>query len=197
MKSYRLFFSVFLMLSAVFLFSCEDEPLDVGLDDGLPNLEMGTISFKVDGEFMEFNGAATHRNHMVEGEDGTEVTMKGWQILAVEGEETMRLGIQLFPAELETGSFDISGVDFDSIHVIQYFSSVDEETGEQELYNATSGRLRITNLDIDSETGFGTMSADFNASLDSITEEGVSVEITDGRINNIPVIVVDDSDFDF
>lgn len=194
MKSYRLFFSVLLLLSAVFLFSCEDEPLDVGLDEGLPNLEIGTISFKVDGVYMEFNGAATHQEYMIENENGTMIEMKGWQIIAIEGEETIRMGIQLFPAELETGSFDITGLGIDFSYMIQYFTSANEETGEQEIYDANSGRFRITNLDIEERTG--TMSGDFNASLTLFgNEEGESIEITDGRINDIPVIIVDDSSF--
>ena len=196
MKSYRLFYSVFLMLSAVFLFSCEDEPLDIGLDEGLPDLEMGTISFKVDGEYMEFIGVATHREHIVEGPNGITLETKGWQIIAAEANtEIARLGIQIFPAELETGSFNITGLTEESINVINYYTPVNEETGEQEMYDANSGRFRITNLEIESRVG--TMSGDFNASLTLFGNEGVSIEITDGRLNNIPVFVIDDSDFDF
>lgn len=194
MKSYRLFFSVLLVLSAVFLFSCEDEPLDVGLDEGLPNLELGTISFKVDGVYMEFNGAALHRDHQIDGPDETTITMRGWQILAAEeNSEFPRLIIQIFPAELETGSFDITGLTEDSMHVIQYFVAANEAIGAQEVYDANSGRFRITNLDIEERTG--TLSGDFNASLTLFGNEGGgSIEITDGRLNNIPVIV-DDSSF--
>jgi len=192
MMSYRLYFSVFVMLATVFLFSCEDEPLDVGLDDGLPNLETGTISFKVDGEFMEYDGAATYREHQVQGPDGTTTVMKGWQILATDNSEALRLSIQLTPAELETGSFDITGLGEDSINIINYLPSTVEG---QEIYEATSGRLRITDLNIE-ESGFGTMSANFNASLSLSTNQAVQIEIIDGRINNVPVIVVDDSYFD-
>src|SRR5690625_165960 len=138
MMSYRLYFSVFVMLATVFLFSCEDEPLDVGLDDGLPDLEIGTISFKVDGEYMEFNGAATYQMHMIEGEDGTMMEMKGWQIIAIEDEETIRMGIQLFPAELETASFDITGLGIDSGYIIQYFTSADGDPEGVEMYDAKS-----------------------------------------------------------
>ena len=194
MKSYRLFFSVFFMLSAVFFFSCEDEPLDVGLDDGLPNLEMGTISFKIDGEYMEFPGAATHRDHQVTGLEGEMIEMKGWQILAAEANsEIARLVIQLFPAELETGSFDITGITDNSTNIIQYFPSGNEEDQEQEIYVANSGSFQITTLDIESE--IGTMSASFNASLTLFSNEEDSIEITEGQINNIPVFILDDSDF--
>src|SRR5690625_1978650 len=118
MMSYRLHFSAFVMLATVSLFRCEDETLAVGLDDGLHNLETGNISFKVDGEFMEYDGAATYREHQVQGPDGTTTVMKGWQILATDNSEALRLSIQLTPAELETGSFDITGLGEDSINII-------------------------------------------------------------------------------
>src|SRR5690625_6825484 len=92
--------------------------------------------------------------------------MKGWQILATDNSEALRLSIQLTPAELETGSFDITGLGEDSINIINYLPSTVEG---QEIYEATSGRLRITDLNIE-ESGFGTMSANFNRSEEHTSE---------------------------
>ena len=188
MKSYRLFFSVFLMLSAVFLFSCEDEPLDVGLDDGLPNLEMGTITFKIDGVNKEFIGAATHRDHEFE-----DMGMKGWQITSTSLDGSESLGIQLFPAELEPGNYDLGTDVFEWTYVVSYMRMINAETMEFESYDSISGNVSVTDIDLENET----MSGTFRATLVDFDTEEITIEITNGRISNIPLVVVDDSDFGF
>lgn len=172
------------MLSAVFLFSCEDEPLDVGLDDGLPNLEMGAITFKLDGQNKELIGTATHRDHEV-------VNSKGWQIggSSITGSEA--LTIQLFPAELEPGDYDLATDVFEWTYVLSYMGEINQETMEFESYESISGNVSITEINLENET----MSGTFRATLVDFDTEEVTIEITDGRLNNIPLFVIDDSDF--
>lgn len=184
MKSYRLFFSVFFLLAATILISCEDEPLDVGLADGLPDLEMGSISFKVDGQNKEFVGLASYTNHAFS-------NTKGWQIHGSNLSGTEAIAILLFPAELEPGDYDLGTDVFEWTYVISYMENVDEETMEFDAYDSISGNVSITAINLENETVSGT----FSATLEDFDTEELTIEITNGRLNNIPFVVMDDSDF--
>lgn len=202
MKSYRLFFYVSIILSAFLLFSCDDEPLDVGLEDGLPDTEMGSITFKVDGVLRNLMGSAAYQevdspNPLVDSS-----AVKGWQIMGgdVEGQEAESIGIQLFPAELETRRYDLDSEEqsIDGFFVLQYMTIVDlldedVELEQVESYSSISGYVDITDVDVENQKLTGT----FKATVELMTfndEELVTLEITEGKFINLPFIRPDHSE---
>lgn len=198
MKSFRLFFYVSLFLSAVFLISCEDEPLDVGLSDGLPDAEWN-VTFKVDGVNKELFGAANYVENMFPGVSPD--TINGWQITAmglVETEEAGEyeesgeaLGIQLFPAELSTGEFDLQEEDTAFENFTLSFSKLTADRQDMKGYFSTSGQVKITEIN----EGNKTLSGTFKATLKEVridSEEPEIIEITNGRLNHVPYFVDED-----
>lgn len=195
MKSYRLFFYVSLILSAFFLISCDDEPLDIGLEDGLPNVDMGSITFKVDGEFKEYVGAASYRDHVVEFEEEV-IEVHGWQIMGTDPDQSgASLAIQLFPADLETGRYELADIGFRDIYVMNYIDAIDMEAGDSDIYISLSGYVDITEVDLEAETMSGTFEGTLELSRMG-DEETVTIEITEGRLNEIYLTVIDDSSFE-
>lgn len=195
MKSFRLFFYVSLLLSAVFLISCEDEPLDVGLSDGLPDAEWN-VTFKVDGVNKELLGIANYAENIFPGVSPDPVN--AWQITAiglVETEQTGEyeesgetLGIQLFPAELSTGEFDLEEEDTMFKDFSLSFSKLTADREDMKSYFSTSGQVKITNVNEGNKTLSGTFKATLKeARVDG--EEPEIIEITNGRLHDIPYIV--------
>lgn len=180
MKSFRLSFFV-LLVSALFFTSCDNEPLDIGLDTGSPDLGKGMISFKVNGEYKEYYAVASYVDQSMNG-----IEFKGWQIIAFEEDdsEELKFTIQLFPAELDKGTFDLysDNQNIETINVIKYFTTVNEDGVDKErIYTSLSGKVEITNVNTKSKT----MSGKFNAKVKELYNENDMLEITDGKINNI------------
>lgn len=186
MRTFQLPFFAFLMIATLLLLGCENEPLDIGLEDGLPDLELGTISFKIDGKYMEFDAAAMYTDLKGNLNDEPEEGLKGWQITAFDENETIRLGIQLFPADLEKGNFDLENEE--EMNVVQYISEVNEESHQSDIYISFSGEVEITDLNTDSKK----INGKFNAKASLLIGEEEVLEITEGKINNVQYLEAGD-----
>src|SRR5699024_7251392 len=106
MRLSKYHFVITLVLSFFLLNSCENEPLDVGLDEGFPdNGMLGTFTATIDGERVQFIGSGVYTNNETFFDEESEL-VRGWNIsgMSLDGKA---IWISLFPAEFETGEYDV------------------------------------------------------------------------------------------
>lgn len=187
MKSYRLFFYVSFILSAVLLVSCDDEPLDVGLNI---ELEAGEITAKIAGEDVLFDGTAAYTpldSAPLEGGEGEGEDFPNsvdWNIKG-ESQDDAKLSVFLANTDMEPNIFDLVDNGEDAIsHTLKYTVAMDTTMSEIKVYKAVSGVVNIREIDLEEKTISGT----FNAILELEGEEGEEeepIEITNGKITKV------------